>query len=116
MKDTSKAGIEAMIERLDGATDDWNGERMLDGEEPRQILSCGNLREAALLLRALLAEREEGLTIKLLARDDGGLRIYSPDVRGLVLSHSNRHAVMLDLLPALDGLGVVIPLPTPETE
>ena len=37
-------------------------------------------------------------------RDDGGLRITSPEVPGLVLSHKDPHAVMRDVIPAIDAL------------
>ena len=34
-------------------------------------------------------------------RDDGGLRVYSADLPGLVLSHSDARAVLADVEPAL---------------
>ncbi len=37
-------------------------------------------------------------------RDDGGLRIHSPDVPGLHLSGANRDAVMRDVIPAIKHL------------
>lgn len=37
-------------------------------------------------------------------REDGGLRVYSPDVRGLVLSHNDPAKVMADVIPVLDVL------------
>jgi hypothetical protein len=37
-------------------------------------------------------------------RPDGGLRVYSPDVPGFVLSHSNRDLVRADVLPALRAI------------
>lgn len=41
------------------------------------------------------------VTIKLEPRPDGGLRVSSDDVPGLILSHSNPAKVLADLLPAL---------------
>lgn len=51
-------------------------------------------------------EGEEPLTITLRVqrRADGGLRVWSDDVRGLILSHSDPKKVMEDVLPALDVL------------
>lgn len=37
-------------------------------------------------------------------REDGGLRVESPDVVGLVLSHIDPEAVMRDVMPAIDAL------------
>ena len=37
-------------------------------------------------------------------RDDGGLRAYSDDVPGFVLSHSDPKAVLADVKPALEGI------------
>ena len=37
-------------------------------------------------------------------RDDGGLRVYSDDVPGFVLSHSDREAVMADMIPAMETI------------
>lgn len=47
----------------------------------------------------------ESVTIRLEMRPDGGLRVSSDDVPGLVLSHSHPALVMGDVLPALHGLG-----------
>lgn len=35
-------------------------------------------------------------------RDDGGLRVTCPEVPGLVLSHKDPHAVMRDVMTAVD--------------
>jgi hypothetical protein len=51
--------VRAMIERLVESTIDWNGERMVDGEPPRRDIYCKELREAAIMLRQLLDEREK---------------------------------------------------------
>jgi hypothetical protein len=37
-------------------------------------------------------------------RPDGGLRVYSDDVPGFVLSHPDPDAVMNDVEPALEGI------------
>jgi hypothetical protein len=37
-------------------------------------------------------------------REDGGLRITSPEVPGLILSHADPAKVMADVLPAIDAL------------
>jgi hypothetical protein len=37
-------------------------------------------------------------------REDGGLRAYSDDVPGFVLSHSDRAAVLADVKPALETI------------
>lgn len=37
-------------------------------------------------------------------RPDGGLRVYSDDVPGLMLSGSNADAVVADVIPALETL------------
>ena len=37
-------------------------------------------------------------------REDGGLRITSPEIPGLVLSHPNPDTVMLDVIPAIDAI------------
>lgn len=37
-------------------------------------------------------------------RADGGLRVYSDDVPGFVLSHPNVEAVQADVVPALEGI------------
>lgn len=42
------------------------------------------------------------ITVILEDRDDGGLRAYSPEVPGFVLSHPNREAVLADIWPALE--------------
>ena len=114
MTDTSPEAMRKMAEKLDHPSQCY---RQLSSDTFEGVYDPDKLRvdrqEAAAMLRAIAAERQEALTIKLLAREDGGLRIYSPDVRGLVLSHSNRHDVILGLLPALDELGVIIPLHTP---
>jgi len=37
-------------------------------------------------------------------RADGGLRVYSEDVPGFVLSHANANSVLSDVKPALEGI------------
>jgi hypothetical protein len=37
-------------------------------------------------------------------RPDGGLRVYSDDVPGFVLSHPNRDLVLADVRPALETI------------
>lgn len=44
---------------------------------------------------------EAGVTIKLLVREDGGLRVCSDDVPGLILSGPDQAVVLGDVLPAL---------------
>lgn len=44
------------------------------------------------------------VTLKLEPRPDGGLRVSSDDVPGLVLSHKHPAKVMADILPALRGI------------
>lgn len=58
-----------MIERLERETTDWCGEPMPDGEGTRGEFHCKDLREAATLIRNLLAEREarENITDELQA-------------------------------------------------
>jgi len=41
------------------------------------------------------------VTITLEPREDGGLRVYSDDVPGLILSHKNQLAVLYDIVPSL---------------
>lgn len=49
-------------------------------------------------------DREMSITIKLIPREDGGLRVCSDDVPGLILSHSDPELVMADLGPAIADL------------
>lgn len=44
------------------------------------------------------------ITIKLEPREGGGLRVYSDDLPGLVLSHSDQRAVLMDIGPAIIGI------------
>ena len=44
------------------------------------------------------------VTVHLERREDGGLRAYSDDVPGFVLSHSDPKAVMADIKPALEHI------------
>ena len=37
-------------------------------------------------------------------RHDGGLRVYSDDVPGFLLSHTDWEAVLNDVIPALEGI------------
>lgn len=37
-------------------------------------------------------------------REDGGLRVTSPEVPGLILSGADPHSVMRDVVPAIDAL------------
>lgn len=46
----------------------------------------------------------EKLTITMERRDDGGLRVYSDDLRGLVLSHRDPILVAVDTIRALPVL------------
>ena len=49
-----------------------------------------------------------GLPVKVVVtferREDGGLRVYSDDVPGFVLSHSDPMAVLGDVKPALERI------------
>ena len=52
-----------------------------------------------------MGEREEPpISIFLQRRSDGGLRVWSHQVPGLILSHSDPQKVMADVMPALDVL------------
>ncbi|MEO6092205.1 MAG: hypothetical protein ABIT04_06010 [Novosphingobium sp.] len=42
------------------------------------------------------------LTVRFARRDDGGLRAWSDDLPGFVLSHADAHAVLEDVEPALE--------------
>lgn len=42
-----------------------------------------------------LIDRE--ITIKIAPREDGGLRVWSDDLPGLILSHSNQRLVLQDM-------------------
>jgi hypothetical protein len=44
------------------------------------------------------------ITVTFERRDDGGLRAYSNDVPGFVLSHSDPAKVLADIKPALEGI------------
>ena len=44
------------------------------------------------------------VTVRLERRPDGGLRAYSDEVPGFVLSHSDPKAVMEDIKPALEQI------------
>lgn len=41
------------------------------------------------------------ITIRIAEREDGGLRVWSDDVPGFVLSHAERGKVLADIGPAL---------------
>lgn len=51
-----------------------------------------------------MAESEVVVTLTFARRPDGGLRIYSDTLPGLVLSGANAPAVLGDLGPAIQGL------------
>lgn len=44
------------------------------------------------------------IVVRFEEREDGGLRAYSDDVPGFVLSHSNGELVVADVVPALEGI------------
>lgn len=44
------------------------------------------------------------VTLKLEYREDGGLRVSSPDMRGLILSGEDKHAVMESIVPAIEAI------------
>ena len=44
------------------------------------------------------------IVIRLQRRPDGGLRVWSDDVPGLVLSHSDADRVMADIIPAVETI------------
>lgn len=44
------------------------------------------------------------ITVTFQAREDGGLRAWSPDVPGLVLSGADPAKVMEDLVPAIEAI------------
>ena len=42
---------------------DWNGAAMVDGEQPRRIPTCGDLRDQAALIRRMIAQmRQDALS------------------------------------------------------
>lgn len=47
---------------------------------------------------------ERTVTLRIIDREDGGLRIWSDDLPGLVLSHRDQSAVWRDLGPAIEVL------------
>jgi hypothetical protein len=47
----------------------------------------------------MIVDRE--ITIKLAPREDGGLRVWSDEVPGLILSHSDQEKIIKDLGVAL---------------
>lgn len=44
------------------------------------------------------------ITVRFQAREDGGLRAWSDDVPGFILSHSDSEAVLNDVEPALEAI------------
>jgi hypothetical protein len=54
--------------------------------------------------RTLIWSRAKRITIHLEPRDDGGLRVCSDDLPGLVLSNADADAVLNDLGPAVKGI------------
>jgi hypothetical protein len=44
---------------------------------------------------------EKEIAIKIAPREDGGIRVWSDDLPGLVLSHSNQELVLCDLGKAI---------------
>ena len=38
---------------------DWNGAAMVDGEQPRRIPTCGDLRDQAALIRRMIAQMRQ---------------------------------------------------------
>lgn len=48
------------------------------------------------------AERYVQVSVTLERREDGGLRAYSEDVPGFVLSHHDEQALLADIAPALE--------------
>jgi hypothetical protein len=54
-----------------------------------------------LLHRAPKQIIDREITIHLAPREDGGLRVWSDDLRGLILSHEDQHKVLNDLPMAI---------------
>lgn len=77
----TKAAFDKIAEGLREAIAVARGER-----EPARLRSCSPKKK---------------IQVTIERRDDGGLRIYSADLPGLVLSHSDARAVLADLGPAL---------------
>ena len=50
------------------------------------------------------ASNIERILVVFETRSDGGLRVYSDDVPGFILSHSDATAVLSDVLPALETI------------
>lgn len=42
--------------------------------------------------------------VRFAQRDDGGLKVWSPDVPGFRLSHADSQAVCADIIPALETI------------
>jgi hypothetical protein len=53
MTTPTPSALDALAERITSITTDWNGARMVDGEEPRIVPSCGELRAMAAAFIAL---------------------------------------------------------------
>lgn len=51
-----------------------------------------------------MSEKIYKVEVHLELRADGGLRVWSPNVRGFRLSHSDPKAVIDDIIPALTGV------------
>lgn len=51
-----------------------------------------------------IASDQDKIRITFERRPDGGLRVYSDELPGLVLSHAEHAAVLADLRPAIEGL------------
>lgn len=56
------------------------------------------------VMNAALLPQLEKVVVVFENRPDGGLRVYSDDVPGFVLSHSDANAVQADVIPALEEL------------
>lgn len=55
------------------------------------------------------------ITVKLMPREDGGLRVCSDDVPGLILSSRDVDGVMLDIIPAATAIMTLNgPCPRPD--
>lgn len=116
---TDIAEVRAALEALAKEADRFDPEEG-DDDQLAWSITYGILRRARRALAALdriEAGGVEGeLTIKLQRREDGGLRVYSDDVRGLVLSGRDPVEVMADVWPALEVLRPAPPPPTSQPE
>jgi hypothetical protein len=74
-----------------------------EGQERREPLALQH-KNICIMLDAMNAKLPVKITVNLQRRGDGGLYVWSDDVPGFVLSHSDPQAVLADVKPALEGI------------